>query len=517
MNGRSTRPTRGVPGRRRGSGRSRRGRRGRYAGADGAGRSSSASRGGQDPGDRRGPGQDAGAAKHGVGSGQARRFIQRRPRAGPEGRPADGPRACPAGAWRSYSLTWSGPVGRDHTMRLLLASPGLNRLLTLLRLAALAALAFVLLTGRWPSLPRKLRPAPAAALALLLFPAAAHAQDTPSPEMLQELRQRLTRPAPCEPRCVTTPSLVLRLGDGRLDLTAEVHAAADGTWAAARPSRQLDARRGEGGRRHGGRPRALRLRLPAPPARPRRASRRGRGAGTARRQLHAAVRRPAATRASRGSRLGRERPPRRRTGRGVDPADTPARRPRRASGSRGPLCPVARSHAHARLRRHLDRDDAGPPRDAARRADRRPRPAAAGRSTHARQPRRREGRSRGQPRRRRERDRLAVDARAGEGDHSPRTGRPPLVRGLAAPLQSRLVLHCREPGARLAHRRRRLRPRVPPLARRDADGRARPPARRRGPDAHDRQRGDRGHSGPQARDVCGSWRLPAAAASSRSF
>jgi hypothetical protein len=32
-------------------------------------------------------------------------------------------------------------VGRDHTMRLLLASPGVNRVLTLLRLAALAALA----------------------------------------------------------------------------------------------------------------------------------------------------------------------------------------------------------------------------------------------------------------------------------------------------------------------------------------------------------------------------------------
>src|SRR4029453_18907462 len=82
----------------------------------------------------------------------------------------------PGWGWRSYALTWSGPVGRDHTMRLLLASPGLNRLLTLLRLAALAPLAFVLLTGRWPSLPPKLRPAPAAALALLLFPATARAQ-----------------------------------------------------------------------------------------------------------------------------------------------------------------------------------------------------------------------------------------------------------------------------------------------------------------------------------------------------
>jgi hypothetical protein len=142
----------------------------------------------------------------------------------------------PGWAWRSYALAWSGPVGRDHTMRLVLASPGFNRFLTLLRLAALAALAFVLLAGRWPSLPLRLGAAPAAALAaLLLSPTAARTDDTPSPELLQELRQRLTRPVPCEPRCVTTPSLVLRLGDSRLDLSAEVHAAADGSWALPGP------------------------------------------------------------------------------------------------------------------------------------------------------------------------------------------------------------------------------------------------------------------------------------------
>lgn len=138
----------------------------------------------------------------------------------------------PGWTWRSYALTWSGPVGPDHTMRLFLVSPGMNRLLTLLRLALLTAFATVLLTGRWPTLPRRPRPEPLAALlVLVLFPAAGRAEpETPSPEILQELRQRLTRPAPCEPRCVTTPSLVLRLGDSRLALSAEVHAAADGAW-----------------------------------------------------------------------------------------------------------------------------------------------------------------------------------------------------------------------------------------------------------------------------------------------
>ncbi len=142
----------------------------------------------------------------------------------------------PAWSWQSYSLTWSGPVGRDHTMRLFLLSPGMNRLLTLARLALVALLGAVLLTGRWPSLPRRPNAPPLAALlvlpaTLLALPAPARAQsETPSAEVLEELKTRLTRPAPCEPRCLTTPNLVLRIGDNRLQLSAEVHAAADGTW-----------------------------------------------------------------------------------------------------------------------------------------------------------------------------------------------------------------------------------------------------------------------------------------------
>jgi len=117
-------------------------------------------------------------------------------------------------------------------MRLFLLSPAMNRVLTLLRLALLAAFAYVLLTGRWPSLPRRARPAPIAALlALALLPAPVRAeQETPTPEILEELKTRLTRPAPCEPTCVTTPSLVLRLDASRLALSVEVHAVADGTW-----------------------------------------------------------------------------------------------------------------------------------------------------------------------------------------------------------------------------------------------------------------------------------------------
>ena len=108
----------------------------------------------------------------------------------------------PGWTWRSYSLTWSGPVGRDHTMRLFLLSPGMNRLLTLVRLALLAAFGFVLLTGRWPALPRRPRPEPLAALlAVLLFPAGgagpagdAEPRDPPG-----------AAPAPHAPRALRAP------------------------------------------------------------------------------------------------------------------------------------------------------------------------------------------------------------------------------------------------------------------------------------------------------------------------
>jgi hypothetical protein len=147
----------------------------------------------------------------------------------------------PTWSWRRYSLGWTGPVSRDHRMRLVLASPGLNRALTALRLVLLGLLSFVLLSGRWPTLPRRRAaeavPVAAALGVFLLFAAApVRAQSgTPPAEILEELKRRLTRPAPCEPECVTSPSLILRLLDGRLQVSAEVDAAADGTWAVPGP------------------------------------------------------------------------------------------------------------------------------------------------------------------------------------------------------------------------------------------------------------------------------------------
>ena len=147
--------------------------------------------------------------------------------------------AVPSWRWRSLSLVWNGPVGRDHELRLWLVSPGMNLLLTLVRLALVGLLAAALLLWprrlRLPALPRRGAGAAAALAAALLLPAAAAAQEPPNRELLQELKRRLTRPAPCEPSCSTTASLLLRINDRRLSFSAEVHAAAAATWRVPGP------------------------------------------------------------------------------------------------------------------------------------------------------------------------------------------------------------------------------------------------------------------------------------------
>jgi hypothetical protein len=140
----------------------------------------------------------------------------------------------PTWQWQTFSLTWSGPVSHEHRMRLFLASPGLNVVLTLVRLALLGLLAAVLLAWprqlRFPKLGRKAT-ATATLLGALLLPSVpAAAQEVPSREVLEELKRRLTRPEPCEPNCATTGFVLLRISDERLSFSVEVHAAARTTW-----------------------------------------------------------------------------------------------------------------------------------------------------------------------------------------------------------------------------------------------------------------------------------------------
>jgi hypothetical protein len=133
----------------------------------------------------------------------------------------------PEWTWQQVELVWSGPVARGEEMSLWLIPPWLNAVLALVRVALVAALALVVLPWTRPRLPAFLAPAPvAAALLVVLFAGPARA-DFPSPELLDQLRERLLAPPDCSPSCATLARLGLRVLPERLDLVLDVDAAAD--------------------------------------------------------------------------------------------------------------------------------------------------------------------------------------------------------------------------------------------------------------------------------------------------
>lgn len=157
----------------------------------------------------------------------------------------------PSWSWRTHALTWSGPVAPAHRMRLLLLSPGMNLLLALLRVGLAALLALRFLAGYMPRIGERLRGVRGlgAVFGLAVFvcaaPAARAEEETPSPqpggllpggELLEQLRERLTRAPDCAPDCVATARLELAIEGGTLRVTAEVHAGAATGWPIPGPA-----------------------------------------------------------------------------------------------------------------------------------------------------------------------------------------------------------------------------------------------------------------------------------------
>lgn len=161
----------------------------------------------------------------------------------------------PTWSWSSYTLAFDGPVSRDHRIDLLLSPPWMTRVIALLRaLLALTLLAFVAkLRPQAPSAPSDTNtPGPVAAagsstgsgavaaVALLLtFASSAWGSvalaQTPSPELLGELRARLTQPPTCE-RCADANRLAIRVEGDTLIAEIEVSAAANASYPLPGPS-----------------------------------------------------------------------------------------------------------------------------------------------------------------------------------------------------------------------------------------------------------------------------------------
>ena len=144
----------------------------------------------------------------------------------------------PSWSWNSYSLSFSGPVDVERTFRLMVMPRWLVTALrfaeVFLLLAFTAIVAFELFNRRWswPATMRGEKALPAllsvslfTAAALVAIPAA-EAQ-TPSPEILQQLEQRLLEPPPCVPRCAEIAAVDVAVAGDAMTVVLTVHALED--------------------------------------------------------------------------------------------------------------------------------------------------------------------------------------------------------------------------------------------------------------------------------------------------
>lgn len=146
----------------------------------------------------------------------------------------------PSWRWRSWNLSWNGPVDKSHEIKLLLIGPKLNLVLSLVRIGLLIWLSFVFLKGA--SVFTASKQTQKAILLLFLLgiytPQTTHAQSFPSEEMLSELEKRLYQ-HDCKENCTQASNVSLRVSGERLTLSAQVHSDTQGAWALPGPLDQL--------------------------------------------------------------------------------------------------------------------------------------------------------------------------------------------------------------------------------------------------------------------------------------
>ncbi len=128
----------------------------------------------------------------------------------------------PEWTWRLARFGWNGPVTAAQQFRPVLVCPGLERLLTVLRILAVTALGALLLGWRKVRIPSSA--AAAILLAALLSPASAQAQ-FPDAKMIGTLRERLLDKTNLPPQTAEIPFVSLKLEDGKITADVEIHTA----------------------------------------------------------------------------------------------------------------------------------------------------------------------------------------------------------------------------------------------------------------------------------------------------
>ena len=135
----------------------------------------------------------------------------------------------PTWSWRTAWLQWTGPVSQEHSISVVLLPPWATRAVAatsaLLSIVVLALLVLLRSTRVLSSLPKVLHRLIPVLLLLVLIPTIdTYATTTPDPDLLRELRNRLTASPDCLPDCALVESAHIRVSEQSLVLTLKIHA-----------------------------------------------------------------------------------------------------------------------------------------------------------------------------------------------------------------------------------------------------------------------------------------------------
>lgn len=140
----------------------------------------------------------------------------------------------PAWQWNHVAMSWSGPVQRDQQITFTLIGPKTNLALACARIFLMSLLALGMLNISWR--PTKGWGWPAwksyfilpLLLGIFYSPAPCQASDTPTQEMLAQLRERLLEKADCFPDCADVSEMAVTISPEELNVTMQVDSQIDG-------------------------------------------------------------------------------------------------------------------------------------------------------------------------------------------------------------------------------------------------------------------------------------------------
>lgn len=142
--------------------------------------------------------------------------------------------AKPNWRWHTYHFSWQSGVASDAKLNLWLISPPLNKLMKVLTIIGMLFLLYMFMR-EWTqsSLPqiKATLMSKSALFIIALFLASSNtslkANTIPSPELLSELKTKLTQPPTCLPNCAQIENVVVKVENNALAIEMRIAAGAD--------------------------------------------------------------------------------------------------------------------------------------------------------------------------------------------------------------------------------------------------------------------------------------------------